>query len=385
MSERVRIAAYLNIAHTYAREIRLGMGRCEKVEGSVVVQGRPFNELGKPGLGRKLRKMGIQVVVAEVSNRRTLGRLRRMTLPVVNISERLEPRLPSVLPDQDSVGALAAEHLMEKGLDALAFVGQPGFAFAQARWAGFAGRARTEGIEPACWGVGMRDRPEEWEDWHKGRPDWLASLPSPSGLLAADDELARLVLQELDSLDRDVPNDVAVLGVNNDELACELASPTLTSIDLDAGRVGHEAAALAERLARGVSPPAQPVRIPPLGVISRGSTESLAISDPHVRLALEYIRSHAESPLTVDEVVQHVSISRRSLEIRFRRIMGRTLHAEIQRTHVQKARQLLAQTDLPVTKVAEACGFSRLKQLTETFTRHEGVSPRDYRKQFRSE
>jgi LacI family transcriptional regulator len=385
MAEKIRLATYLNIAHTYGREVRLGVGRYEKIEGSIEVEGRPASELIGPGLGRRLRRDGIRAIIAEVPDRRLAGRLKRLKLPVVNTSERIEPALPSVLPDQARAGSLAAEHLLEKGLEALAFIGQPGFAFAEGRWQGFLGIARKAGIEPRCFGIDQAGSPADWSAWQQQRPGWLAKLPSPVGLLAGDDELARETLRELAQLRRDVPDDVAVVGVNNDELTCELASPALTSVDLDAGRIGHESAALAERLARGENPPDEPIRIPPLGIIPRASSESLAIADPHVRSAVEYIRAHAGTALGVQDVLKLVPISRRSLEMRFRRTLGRTLHAEIQLAHVQKARQLLAQTDLPVTRIAEACGFARLKQLTETFTRHEGVSPRAYRKRFRSD
>lgn len=384
MADRVRVTTYLNVAHTYGREVRLGVGQYERIKGSIVVEGRSAAELSSAGLGRLLRKEGIQAIIAEVPSRKLAGRFKRLTLPVVNTSERIQPTLLSVLPDQHRAGILAGEHLLEKGLERLAFIGQPGFAFAQQRWEGFAHRVRKAGIEPLAYGVGLAGRPEDWLAWLNQRSSWLASLPSPVGLLASDDGLAREILRELSELGRDVPDDVAVLGVNNDELACELASPALTSVDLDAGRVGYEAAALAERLVRGGAPPAEPTRIPPVGVIPRASSDSLAIADPQVRSAVAYIRDHAASPLSVQDVLDRVSISRRALEMRFRQALGRTLHAEIQRAHVHKARQLLAQTDLPVTKIAQACGFPRLKQLTETFTRHEGVSPRAYRKRFRS-
>jgi LacI family transcriptional regulator len=210
---------------------------------------------------------------------------------------------------------------------------------------------------------------------------WLASLPKPVGIFTVDDRVARMVVQLCASADRRVPEDTAVLGIYNDELYCRMGYPELSSIDLATQRIGERAAELLDHMMRGGSVPDQPILIDPVRVVVRQSTDMLTIDDEDVSEALRFIRLHATTPITVADVLEHVPISRRSLEYRFARILGRSPAAEIARVQFEHARYLLAESDMPIESVAIASGYSSANYLSYLFRHRLNMTPRQYRLQ----
>jgi LacI family transcriptional regulator len=178
---------------------------------------------------------------------------------------------------------------------------------------------------------------------------------------------------------RAVPDDVAVLGVDNTRLICETGRPTLSSIDANQRQVGFEAARLLDEVMAGRST-IQPVHtVPPRGVVSRESTDVLAIPDRQVLSAIRFIREHAHRPIQVPDVVEATTCSRRPLETRFKKLRGRTVLQEIHHAQIELARRLLLQTDFPITQIHTRCGFGSYQRLHETFRRLTGTTPSSYR------
>jgi LacI family transcriptional regulator len=208
---------------------------------------------------------------------------------------------------------------------------------------------------------------------------WLQALAKPVGIFAGHDVWALQVVEACRFAGLRVPEDIAVVGVDNDDLLCELARPSLSSVIVPAERVGYEAAALLDRLLAGQQPPRQPVFIPPPGVVSRQSSDVLAIEDPVVAQAVRFLRDSAHLPLRVADVLRAVPVSRRALERRFQAVFERGLAAEIRRLRIDKARQLLAESDLPMNRIAERSGFSSQYQLSRAFRREVGTTPTAYR------
>jgi len=180
-----------------------------------------------------------------------------------------------------------------------------------------------------------------------------------------------------------VPDEVAVVAVDNDELLCELAHPPLSSVIPNTRRTGYEAAALLDRLMSGGKSRGETHLIPPLGVATRLSTDVLAIEDPHVSRAVRFIREHACDGINVQDVLRAVPQSRRLLEGRFRKLLGRTPHEEILRVQVQRVKQLLTETDLTLDAIAERTGFSHTEYLSVVFRREVGTPPGRFREQNR--
>jgi LacI family transcriptional regulator len=177
-----------------------------------------------------------------------------------------------------------------------------------------------------------------------------------------------------------VPEQVAVIGVDNEELLCRLCDPPLSTVVPNARRVGYEAAQLLDRMMSGARAPRHEVLVPPVGTVARQSTDTLAIDDPEVAAALRYIRERAPDGIRVEDVLRHVPISRSLLERRFRRAVGRSPHAEIRHVQVRRAAQLLGETDLPLKRIAELAGFAHMEYLSYVFKRATGQTPRDYRR-----
>jgi LacI family transcriptional regulator len=185
-------------------------------------------------------------------------------------------------------------------------------------------------------------------------------------------------LQVLDACRRaalSVPDQVAVIGCDNDEYACSLSIPPLSSIGLNSERVGYEAASLLDRLMAGKSAPQRLPEIKPLGVITRRSTDVLATDDKAVVRAVDFIRRHACRPITVMDVVKHVQVPRTTLQIRVSRVIGRTLHQEIRRIQIAKARELLSGANVAIKRVAHECGFRNVQYFTRVFHQATGLTP----------
>jgi LacI family transcriptional regulator len=187
------------------------------------------------------------------------------------------------------------------------------------------------------------------------------------------------VLEACRAVGARVPDDVAVIGVDNDEMICELTSPPMSSIEQGARRMGYEAAALLERLMRGRKTSQLRFVVEPEGVIARRSTDTLAVSDAEVAAAMRFIRDHACQRIHIDDVAEAIGLSRSSAERRFKAVMGRTIHAEINRVRFARAKQLVAESDLPLKQVSFQAGFRHVQYMTAIFRRRLGQTPKEYR------
>lgn len=304
---------------------------------------------------------------------------------VIACSGSADPALtPVVSLDDHAVGAMAARHLMDCQLERFAFYGQtPGNVLAGKRLAGFCAalgkRAFRCDVSPVAWPTGV-----EWLT-HVHRPAliaWLRALPKPVGVMAVDDAAAHDLAAACLEADLGVPDHVAILGVNNDDLLCEGAWPPVSSIEADYTRVGYAAARMLERLLAGeeLAPAERHVRLPPLNVVQRQSTSVLAIANADLADAVRFIREHACDPCTVHDVLRHVPVGRRWLEKQFAATLGRTPHDEITRVRMDAARRLLLQPELKVVEVAERCGFSAVQNFARAFREVMRTTPAAYRR-----
>ena len=288
--------------------------------------------------------------------------------------------------ESDSAGAaeMAAEHLLERGFREFAFVGIAGRVWSHRRQAAFAACIERQGFPTHLYGPPRRKEDRQWEREQKHLAAWLAALPKPIGLMACDDERGREVLEACRVAGLQVPEEVAVIGVDNDELLCELADPPLSSVALNTEQGGYRTAELLDQLMRGKCRKPRRLVVEPLHVVTRRSTDIVAIEDRCVASALNFIHQQAGRPLQIDDVVRHVAVSRRALEIRFRSAIGRTILSEIQRIRLQRAKRLLLETDLPLPMVAESAGFGTPSYLVQVFRQRLGVTPARYRRQMRT-
>lgn len=308
-------------------------------------------------------------------------------LPTVGIEGRgpcYDPswRIPSFGTDDAAIGRLGAQHLIERGFTRLAFCGfpsSPWYPWSAERAAGFQQYGKEQGL-PCVIHTGRHTTVRKWIDIQHELTVWLESLEKPVGLMAANDARARHVLEACRAIGLRVPEDVAVLGVDNDEVMCELTDPPLSSIEHGAGALGYQAAALLDRLMDGKKAGRLKTLVPPKEVVSRRSTDILAIADPDVAAAMVYIHNNSCSPIRIADVVAAVGVSRSTMETKFKAVTGRTMHNEIQRLQIDRVRSLLATTDLPIKQIAIMAGFAHIHYMTTIFHQSTGWTPAEYRK-----
>jgi len=330
---------------------------------------------------RGLRGWPGQGVIASLSSPSEARAARQLGIPVVAVGGKLRYcGLPRVMVDQSAVGRLAAEHLLELGLRRLAFYGLRGPWYSRAMQRGFVNRAKTAGVPCEVFETPpVADAGSHWRQRREPLSQWLASLRLPVGILAVHDYRARVVTDECARLGLAVPHDVAVMGVNNDHTTCEFCQPTLTSISCSVWRIGYEAARLLDRWMAGQPVPPHDVLIPPEGVVPRRSTDSFAVDDPHVTAAVHFMHEHLGEVFGIEEVMRHVSVSRRRLHEQFQRLLGRTPYDYLCRLRVGRAQELLAVPGrVKMQQIAHACGFSSAARLRLVFQRVTGATPLVY-------
>lgn len=322
-------------------------------------------------------------VIANVRRRRDVQAVGALGIPVVAMSGALEEGLlPRVLTDNEVIGRLGAEHLLDCGFRRTAFFGRRGAYDISLRRKAFVDRCRAAGA--VCETFDAPSIFARWSDWSRAGAaldGFLAGLQPPVGILACDDLRARMVLDSCRRVGFRIPDDVAVLGVDNNELICEFADPPLSSVARADRQMGYESAALLDRLMAGKPAPSGDILLPPPGVAQRRSTDVLAIEDPHVSAAVTLIRERAGEPFGVEAVMRQASVSRRWLEQKFKDLVGCTIYQYICRTRVEHAKDLLTAPGkkMLLQDVARACGFPSAKRFRLVFTRLTGQSPAQYR------
>ena len=293
---------------------------------------------------------------------------------VVNVSRgHYYPDIANVTCDDVGIGRMAAEYLLGKKLTSFAYIGHE----QDDRERAFAERVSTfDNVYERCFLGAWVDQSE--------LEDFLIELPAQTGILVFNDLLAVQVLRTAEALGLAVPEELAVVGVDNDTVQSILAPVPITSVDPDFHRVGYCAAELLDQILKeGVDARSQTVKIPPRGVVEKGSSDFPGLADPLVLRAARIIRQSACDGLMVRDVVADIPLSRRPLELRFREVFGRTLLQEIHRVRAAEAARLLLQTDLPVTTIAQKTGFNRNDRLNAAFRKHTGESPGAYRRHHR--
>lgn len=322
---------------------------------------------------------------------RVIARMARQGgFPVVMLyGGRPFPGVPQVGTDDQAIGRLAAEYLADRGYRNFAFYGPPGHRPCRGRWFGFrrALRARGRSANRFAYHTYLRQPPLDpvarQASLNEGLAiNWVDELPKPVAVFCPGDGWSLWIAEACRHLGLNVPEHVAILGVGADSTICAESYPPLSSIALPTEQIGYRAAAMLGHLLAGKPAPRTPVLLPPGGVITRQSTDSLAIDDENVRVAVRFIREHAHEGIRVGDVVEEVAICRSYLERQFRKVVGRTVFAEIRHRQIEEAQRLLRETNWPQDRIALASGFGSGIRLNTEFRRNTGQTPGQYRAPF---
>jgi LacI family transcriptional regulator len=292
--------------------------------------------------------------------------------------------IPYFATDNTAVSQLAAEHLLDRGFRRFAFCGYPrtpinGWSEERAR--AFQEYLRKAGF-PCFVYTGRHRTARSWGPMQESMCRWLKSLEKPLGLMAATDKRARHVLEACKTLGLRVPEEVAVIGVDNDEMLCRLATPPLSSVNQGTRQLGYRAAALLDQMMAGNKSPQLKYLTPPEGIVCRRSTDVLAIEDSELASVIRFIYDHACKGIKVRHVVEMAGVSRSTLESRFETLLGRSIHTEIRRIQIERAKELVRSGDLPLKQIAQLSGFTSVQYMTYLFHRSTGQTPAEFRRLF---
>jgi LacI family transcriptional regulator len=380
------VALIVETSTAYGRSILSGISQYVRECGpwTVYIEQRSLQDAAPPWLER-WKGDGI---IARASTPKSARKLLKSGVPTVDLNDQVRGLgLPQIHSDHAAIARLAAEHLMDRGFRHFAYFGFPVFEWSVRRQEAFTAHVVAKGhqiheglpVRRVSWS----HQQASWEDEIEGVARWVKRLPKPLGIMAGNDIRG---IQMLDACRRAgvaVPEQVAVVGVDNEELVCLLAYPPLSSVVPDAFRVGYEAAGLLDQMMKGQTVTEMLRSIPPVSVVTRQSSDVTAIANPSIASAMRFIREHACQGIGVDDVLEHLAISRSVVQRLFRKELGKTILDAIVAIRMQRVKQLLAETDLSLADIAERSGFSYVEYLSTSFRRQTGESPAAYRRKFK--
>ena len=388
MPKRKKVALLIESSRAYGRGLLQGVSAYLHThpDWSVYLQSRSPEDPPPPWLDG----WDGDGIIARVESRRLEAAIVKTGLPAVDVRGAFGLDMPLVETNERSTCQLAFEHLSSRGFRHLAFCGFEGANYSERRLRYFKELATATGFSF-----------QSYESPLPGKPDgelmlssrehlallttasltrWLQQLPKPVGLFACNDVCGQQVLNACREAGIAVPEQIAVLGVDNDTVHCELSEPPLSSIQLNTTRIGIVAAELLDDMMenRGTSP--GKTFIDAAGLVVRQSTDIIAVDDPVVATAVRFIRQNAHASISVEDIVRAAGISRRQLERRFKLHLERTPNDELQRIRLRRVKDLLLTTGMPLTEIAGKAGFEHPEYLSTVFKKAVGVTPMAFRK-----
>jgi LacI family transcriptional regulator len=375
-----RVALLIETSRAYGRDLLVGVRRyiSEHEPWSVFVELRDLQS-SPP---RWLRHWDGDGILTRSGSRAIIEAVRAAGVPAVELrTHRPDHPFPVVGIDNEAVGESCAEYLAELGFKNFGVYGLTTEPFFEVRRLSFIKGVKRRGF--VCQSLEqsfLHEKPGEWERQQAALIKWLQTLPKPAAVLACTDQLGFWLLDACLRAGIAVPEEVAVMGVENDETLCEMSSPPLTSMRLAGEQVGFEAAKLLDRLMKGGKAPKKATLVKPLGIVFRKSTDTVAIDDPLLSAAIRLIREKASEGLRVKDILKHIPLSRSTLERGFREVLGRSPTAEINRVRLGSARRLLIDTEMTLEQIARRTGYSSVQYFSHAFRSMFGCTPGSYRK-----
>ncbi|PSW10286.1 XylR family transcriptional regulator [Photobacterium rosenbergii] len=326
-------------------------------------------------------------IIADFDDLELAKTLLRKDMPIVGIGssyhdERMYPEIPYVATDNDSVVELAYKHLKDKGITQFAFYGLPDVEsklWSYEREQAFKRLMKKYGHDHWVY-RGLRSSSKTWEYSMHRLSDWVKQLPKGTGIIAVTDARARHLLQVCDNSDIIVPDDLAIIGVDNERVARHLTRVSLSSVEHSCRKMGFNACKMLHKKLEGGEIKNSRIVVPATRIFERQSSSYQAIQDPSVIKSLHYIRTHIKDGIKVYHVLDELRLSRSNLEMRFKNELGHTIHHEIHNTRLNMACSILSSTEIPISDVFSMCGYPSLQYMYSVFSKNMGMTPKEYRK-----
>ena len=384
VGDQPHVALIVETSLISGREILRGISAFVREHGPWSIYHEPRDlEASVP---KWLKKWHGDGIIVRLQNERIAAAVLGTGLPAVDVlGVNPNPRVPLVHVDNPAIGKMAAEHLLERGFEHFGWCGLDAMNWSMERRDAFLREVEAAGYQGEVYALPAKTRSDSsWETQQERLSQWVAALPKPAGVMAGYDPVGQKVLEACRRAGVSVPEELAVVGVDNDETVCEVCDPALSSVVANHYRVGYRAAELLDAMMRGKSAPKGPTYVEPTEVVSRLSTDALAVEDGDVAAALRFIREKGCQGIGVSDVVRHVAISHTALKDRFRNLLGRSIHEEIVRVRIRRAKELLAHTDVPIRVVSTKAGFRHQEYMGVVFRQKVGTTPGQFRKEAQS-
>ncbi|MDG2961286.1 DNA-binding transcriptional regulator [Bisgaard Taxon 10/6] len=381
-----RIALLFNANKVYDREVIEGVG--QYIQASQCLW-NIFIEDDFVYRKESLHHLEIDGIIADFDDPETVAMLEHTAIPVIAVGGSYQnpafyPHHPYVATDNYALVETAFLHLKQKGINQFAFYGLPAETpkhWSQERKNAFMRLMRDYGHQTYIY-LGEQAHSDNWLAVQSKLCDWISHLPPHTGIIAVTDARARHLLQACEYLNIAVPDELCIIGIDNEELIQYLSRVSLSSVVQGTNQIGYQAAKLLDQLLKGQAVASTPILVPPLRVEQRRSTDYRSLHDPLVIQAMHYIRHHATQGIKTEQVLDHLRISRSNLEQRFKAEMNKTIHQVIHEEKLDRAKNMLKFTDIPIQEIAEICGYPSLQYFYAVFKKEHRQTPKEFREQF---
>lgn len=377
MARIPRIVLLVESSRASGRAILNGVANYARYHG-------PWSFFWEPGglekVGPMLKTLDADGIILRDMDK--LREVRAFGIPavVVGYSRKEIPGLINVVTDSPKIGRMAAEHLLQCGFKNFACCSYRRTPWAELRAKAFAEHIRAAGFESHEYLTPPPTR-INWPKERRTMAKWLESLPKPVGVMACNDDIGVQILEACKLAGVTVPDDIGVIGADNDEVVCGLADPAMSSVAVNFERAGYESAQALDHLMRRMSGVPSQIKVQATHIVVRRSTDVVAVADEAVARAMRFIRDHTRGPVAVSAVAKAAGLSRRVLERRFRREFNSSIQTEIRRVRTDQIARLLVETHMPVSDIAESLGFPDMQHFARYFRAGKQVSPLAFRRQ----
>jgi LacI family transcriptional regulator len=383
MTKYFKVALLINPSRKYTQGILSGIARYSRFRGTWNFY-RPLDYREKKAKTNLLQIMKDLkpdgVLMREPPG---MDKIIMMNIPAVTFpySQETFSKIANAVVDHVAVGEMAAKHFIDRGFSHFAYIGFEDWWWSLKRKEGFQKTLQQTGYEILAYSSATKKK-LKWSDELPQIADWIRSLPKPIAVMACNDDRGELVIEACKIANVPVPEEVSVIGVDNDQLVCDLCNPPLSSISLSLEKSGYEAAKLLDQLMSKKLESPHNIFIIPTHVATRRSTDTLAIDDKEVAAALRFIKNNIKKNLCVSDVVDNVALSRRVLEKRFRTLLNKSIHVEIKQNRIKLMEQMLYDNTMSIMEIAHELNFDDVTHFSRYFHNEKGLSPSKYRKKF---
>lgn len=387
MAKIPKVILLIENSRTYGRDLLRGIGRYARFHGpwSFYMEPEFYVEMGgritKMDLSHIRRLKADGIIMRDIGRPEEIIAIGIPTIIVAAVKEKL-PGIPTITTDDAVIGKMAAKHLLDRGFRHFGYCGFDDMSWSRKRKDSFKKAIAKAGFKTYVYRQPGKKTKQFWEKEQHFLSDWLKSLPKPMGLMVCNDNRGRHITEACKMIGLNVPAEVALIGVDNDELLCELSTPQLSSIALNVENGGYNAAKLLDKMMAGKKATIQTIKVNPTHVVTRQSTDIFAVEDREVAEAMQFIRLNANSMIQVSEVVGSTAVSRRCLEKRFHKFIGHSIHDEIKRCRIEQIVNLLIHTETPLSKITMMLNFPEPAKMSRYFKCEKGISPLAYRKRY---